>query len=65
MSTLHRVVNPPLDAGEDSRRQSLVFFHNPNYDAAIDNLIPGALAKYPPTTSGEHLRALYVATQNA
>ncbi|WP_028241120.1 isopenicillin N synthase family dioxygenase [Stutzerimonas azotifigens] len=65
VSTLHRVVNPPLNAGEDSRRQSLVFFHNPNYDAVIDNLIPGTLAKYPPTTSGEHLRALYVATQNA
>ncbi len=65
VSTLHRVVNPPVDAGTESRRQSLVFFHNPNYDAAIANLVPGTLAKYPTTTSGDHLRALYVATQNA
>jgi len=64
VSTLHRVVNPPVDAGAESRRQSLVFFHNPNYDARITNLIPGAADKYPPTTSGEHLRALYTATQN-
>ena len=65
VSTLHRVVNPPLDAGADSRRQSLVFFHNPNYDAEIANLMPSQAAKYPPTTSGDHLRALYVKTQNA
>ncbi|RYZ07876.1 MAG: isopenicillin N synthase family oxygenase [Comamonadaceae bacterium] len=65
VSTLHRVVNPPADAGAGSRRQSLVFFHNPNYDAAITNLMPSQAAKYPPTTSGEHLRALYVKTQNA
>lgn len=65
VSTLHRVVNPPADAGADSRRQSLVFFHNPNYDARIENLMPAQAAKYAPTTSGEHLRALYVQTQNA
>jgi isopenicillin N synthase-like dioxygenase len=64
VSTLHRVVNPPAGAGADSRRQSLVFFHNPNYDAAIVNLLGGEAAKYPPTTSGDHLRKLYVATQN-
>ena len=65
VSTLHRVVNPPAGAGAGSRRQSLVFFHNPNFDAAIVNLMHGEDAKYPPTTSGEHLRKLYVATQNA
>lgn len=65
VSTLHRVVNPPADAGAESRRQSLVFFHNPNYDAEIANLMPSQAAKYPPTTSGEHLRSLYVQTQNA
>lgn len=64
VSTLHRVVNPPLDAGAESRRQSLVFFHNPNYDAEIANLMPHQQAKYPPTTSGEHLRSMYVQTQN-
>lgn len=65
VSTLHRVVNPPAGAGAESRRQSLVFFHNPNHDALIANLIPGEADKYPPTTSGEHLKALYTATQNA
>ncbi len=64
VSTLHRVVNPPLDAGAGSRRQSLVFFHNPNYDAVIENLRPASQARYAATTSGEHLRALFTATQN-
>jgi isopenicillin N synthase-like dioxygenase len=69
VSTLHRVINPPRDAGVGSRRQSLVFFHNPNYDAEI-SCIPtviheGTLPKYAPTTSGEYLRSLFVATQNA
>jgi isopenicillin N synthase-like dioxygenase len=64
VSTLHRVVNPPANLGPETRRQSLVFFHNPNYDAAISNLVPDTTAKYPPTTSGAHLRSLYTATQN-
>lgn len=67
VSTLHRVVNPPADAGAASRRLSVVFFHNPNYDAEI-RCIPtctGDAPKYPATTSGEHLRTLFVATQNA
>ena len=69
VSTLHRVVNPPLDAGAESRRQSLVFFHNPNYDAEI-SCIPTVVArgerpKYAPTTSGDYLRNLFVATQNS
>jgi isopenicillin N synthase-like dioxygenase len=64
VSTLHRVVNPPADAGAGSRRQSLVFFHNPNYDAEVANLVADQPAKYPPTTSGDHLRRLFTATQN-
>jgi isopenicillin N synthase-like dioxygenase len=67
-STLHRVVNPPSDKVAGSRRQSIVFFHNPNYDAeirAIDTCVPsGASPKYASTTSGEHLRNLFVKTQN-
>jgi isopenicillin N synthase-like dioxygenase len=63
VSTLHRVVNPPPEAGAASRRQSLVFFHNPNYDAPVESLVPGE-AKYPPTTSGAHLARLFAATQN-
>jgi isopenicillin N synthase-like dioxygenase len=68
VSTLHRVVNPPDGAGAESRRQSVVFFHNPNYDAAVacipTCLAPGAEPKYAPTTSGEHLRQLFTTTQN-
>ncbi|MBK4735376.1 isopenicillin N synthase family dioxygenase [Noviherbaspirillum pedocola] len=68
VSTLHRVVNPPAGSGEDSRRQSLVFFHNPNYDAEI-SCIPtcraeGEVPRYQPITSGEYLRNAFVTTQN-
>ena len=38
---------------------SLVFFHQPNYDAVIECLptvlAPGELPKYEPITSGDHL----------
>jgi isopenicillin N synthase-like dioxygenase len=67
VSTLHRVVNPPAEVAAESRRMSLVFFHNPNYDAPVacipTCLKPGDAPKYPPTTSGEHLRRLFAATQ--
>lgn len=68
ISTLHRVVNPPAGTGEDSRRQSLVFFHNPNYDADISCLptclSAGQAPKYPSTTSGDYLRQSFLTTQN-
>jgi isopenicillin N synthase-like dioxygenase len=59
VSTLHRVVNPPHEAWQRSRRQSLVFFHNPNPEAII-TCLPGCCgpdrpAKYPPITAGEFL----------
>ena len=38
VSTMHRVVNPPRDKATGSRRQSLIFFHQPNYDAVVDCL---------------------------
>jgi isopenicillin N synthase-like dioxygenase len=69
VSTLHRVVNPPRERAGDSRRQSLVFFHNPNYDAPVECLpscrSAAQAAKYQPTTSGEYLRARFTATQNS
>ena len=57
VSTMHRVVNPPRDRAIGSRRQSLVFFHQPNYDAMVECLpsCRGGGAKYAPITSGEHL----------
>jgi isopenicillin N synthase-like dioxygenase len=68
VSTLHRVVNPGETNAAESRRQSIVFFHNPNYDATIEcvaTCIPeGEEPKYEVTTSGDHLRRLFIATQN-
>ncbi|MHB1517244.1 MAG: isopenicillin N synthase family dioxygenase [Acidimicrobiales bacterium] len=59
ISTVHRVVNPPRTSALSSRRISLVFFHQPNYDAVISCLDSctgvAAPAKYPPVTSGDHL----------
>lgn len=57
VSTMHRVISPPADRTTGTQRQSLVYFHQPNYDAVIE-CIPGCTAqapKYPPTTSSEHL----------
>jgi isopenicillin N synthase-like dioxygenase len=55
VSTLHRVINP---VGMDwhEARYSLVFFHQPNSDVLIESLDTANEAKYPPITSGEHLR---------
>ena len=58
VSTMHRVVNPPRDKAIGSRRQSLIFFHQPNYDAIIECLpscLDNGRAKYAPIASGEHL----------
>ena len=59
VSTLHRVVNPPLDHRGSTRRQSIAFFHQPNWEAEISCiptcLAPGEKAKYPPVRSGAHL----------
>lgn len=61
VSTLHRVMNPPVEAAHSSRRISMVFFHQPNYDADISCLhtcVSAAKpAKYPSTSSGAHWRA--------
>jgi len=60
VSTLHRVVCPPPDERARQQRQSIAFFHQPNWDAEIrcisTCLAPGGKAKYAPVTSGAHLR---------
>jgi isopenicillin N synthase-like dioxygenase len=60
VSTLHRVVNPPPDHRGSTRRQSIAFFQQPNWDAEISCIPtcigPGESAKHPPVKSGEHLR---------
>jgi isopenicillin N synthase-like dioxygenase len=58
VSTLHRVVNP-VGARARLPRQSIAFFHQPNWHAEIACL-PGCAdaanpPKYKPTTSGAHL----------
>jgi len=55
VSTLHRVANPPEGAWDEARL-SLVFFHQPNYDTLIESLDTDRPAKYPPVTSGDHLK---------
>jgi isopenicillin N synthase-like dioxygenase len=64
MSTLHRVVNPLRSLAHDSRRITLAFFHQPNYDAVIECLptclAPGGLPRHQPVLSGEHLRRKFL-----
>jgi len=64
ISTLHRVDNPPFEVAGSNRRQSLVFFHQPNYDALVECLpsclAPGEKPRYAPVTSGDHLTSKFV-----
>jgi isopenicillin N synthase-like dioxygenase len=67
-STLHRVVNPPLEAGEAARRLSIVFFHTPNFDAMIE-CIPSCTdatrpPKYHSIRAGDHLAQKLRAVEN-
>ena len=71
-STLHRVVTPStnpaaIDMAAMSRRQSIAFFHNANWDAVIE-CIPSCLAagdtpRYTPVTAGDHLMSKFRSTQ--
>jgi isopenicillin N synthase-like dioxygenase len=59
ISTLHRVMNPPPESAS-TRRISMVFFHQPNYDADV-TCVPTCTSaanppRYQPTTSGAHWR---------
>jgi isopenicillin N synthase-like dioxygenase len=66
VSTLHRVVNPSPEYGGTARRQSLAFFHQPNWFAEIACLeaclAPGARPKYEPVLSGPYLMSKFKAT---
>jgi isopenicillin N synthase-like dioxygenase len=69
VSTLHRVVVPQAEAARRRRRLSVVFFHNPNYDAVIE-CIPGCgdglrPTRYPPTRAGEYLKGKFLSAQTA
>lgn len=64
VSTLHRVTCPPAHEPGSQRRQSIAFFHQPNWDAEIVCLptciAAGEKAKYPPVTSGAHLKEKFL-----
>ena len=66
VSTMHRVVNPSPDDGGMARRQSLAFFHQPNWDAEIvcldECLAPGETPKYAPVLSGPYLMSKFQST---
>jgi isopenicillin N synthase-like dioxygenase len=59
-STVHRVVNPPVDKRGESRRQTIGYFLHPNYDAEVACLDtchgPDNPVKYPAIMAGEHMR---------
>ncbi|MBT6387170.1 MAG: isopenicillin N synthase family oxygenase, partial [Alphaproteobacteria bacterium] len=66
VSTLHRVVTPPLEAGAQSRRLSIAFFHQPNWHADI-TCLPSCLAQsetplYEPVKSGPYLMEKFTST---
>ena len=59
VSTMHRVANPYNPDQGGNRRQSIAFFHQPNYDAVIQ-CIPTCTSadnppRYAPVLSGDHL----------
>ncbi len=66
VSTLHRVVNPSPEDGGMARRQSLAFFHQPNWNAEITVLDAclgdGEAPKYGPVFSGPYLMSKFKAT---
>ena len=66
VSTLHRVVNPGPEEGGGERRQSLAFYHQPNWDTEIacigQCLAPGETPKYAPVRSGPYLMSKFQAT---
>ena len=63
-STVHRVVNPEFGSAENIDRLSIVFFHQPNYDAPVECLPTCSSldkpVKYAVVSSGDHLRSKFV-----
>jgi isopenicillin N synthase-like dioxygenase len=66
VSTLHRVVNVPPELGGLDRRQSLAFFHQPDWFAEIETLPScldeGESTKYEPVLSGPYLMGKFKKT---
>jgi isopenicillin N synthase-like dioxygenase len=66
VSTLHRVVNTAPEDGGLQRRQSLAFFHQPDWFASIETLPSclevGETSKYEPVLSGPYLMGKFKKT---
>lgn len=66
VSTLHRVVNPPLDLSRSCRRQSVAFFHNINADTIVECIETCKSAdnppKYPPIKAFDFLLEKHLAS---
>ena len=63
-STMHRVDNPRQLRDSGTRRQSIAYFHQPNWDAQIECL-PTCVAdgpRYAPVASGPYLMSKFSAT---
>lgn len=65
-STMHRVVNPAQQHDPTSRRQSIAYFHQPNWNATIST-IPTCIdsqsdATYAPVHSGPYLMSKFTST---
>lgn len=57
VATLHRVANPPPEAGGRARRLSLVFFHDPRPDALVECIPTAGAARYEPVTALDYVLA--------
>jgi isopenicillin N synthase-like dioxygenase len=62
LSTMHRVVNPPVAGGAHGARLSIAFFNHPNYDVLIECLPSQGPAKHPPVLSGNYRDLKYAKT---
>jgi isopenicillin N synthase-like dioxygenase len=62
ISNIHRVVNPPRDRTQGTRRLSIVLFTGPNFDAVIETLPSCGPSKYPPIVTGDHVAQRVAAT---
>ena len=62
LSTMHRVVNPPLAEGRNAPRLSIAFFNHPNWDVTIECLAPAGEARYAPVMSGDYRDLKYAKT---
>lgn len=63
-STMHRVNNPSNLEDSSTRRQSIAYFHQPNWDARVECLpsCVGEGARYSPVASGPYLMEKFRST---